>query len=278
MNRVMNIIDTLKYRARRVFKSKTAVTAVALSFAFIGVVFASVIVPLMSEMPSDNPWDYAMVTFGDGESLICSSYTMSVYGDIRSNGGIQLSGRGMYVSGMAVARGNITSTTALGDKRENSGQIVHNDVFNNIHTLAGGKTTHSNKVIYSMQNDPNIDSIRNNISIPFLRTAGSSDTGFAVNPDTRAVTVTNRGGTSQGIQVIAADINAVVKSNHSYRIEFSGNFPNNPTATARIRVENPTGATLATADAVNGRFTLSAVLTAEQILSDAQAGIRYSLG
>jgi YD repeat-containing protein len=135
-------------------------------------------------------------------------------------------------------------------------------------------------LIYDMQTDLNLSNLRNNVSIPFLRGVGVSNTAFAVNMSSnpRTVTVTNRGGTSQGIRVIAADIDAIARPDHLYKLEFSGVFPNDSTATARIRLETPTGDVLATTNAVNGHFTLSATLTAEQIAADALAGRHYSLG
>jgi YD repeat-containing protein len=277
-----NISEKLKLTARQIFKKKAAVIAVALSCSLlIGVVFATVIIPLLNRNPSANPWDYAMFAFASGESLTSSANTLTVDGDVRSNGAVRLSGGAADISGFAIAGNSVTSTMntlTVGEMRENADSLEHNNVFENIHNIAGGSATHYSSAIYCMQSDPNILSIMNNTGIPFLRTAGSSNTNFSVSQSTRAVTVRNRGGTSQGIQVVAADINAVARPNHSYKIEFSGRFPNDPTAIARIREENPSGATLATANAVDGHFTVSTVRTAAQIAADTQAGIRYSLG
>ncbi|MCL1789564.1 MAG: cellulase family glycosylhydrolase, partial [Oscillospiraceae bacterium] len=136
-------------------------------------------------------------------------------------------------------------------------------------------------VLYDMQTDSadNLSSLSKRSTIAgFLYSTGSSGTVITVNTaNPRTITVTDRGGTSQGIHINVDEIAAVAKSGYSYLIEFSGRFPNNPAAVARIRTEPDTDkVTLAASAAVNGNFTVSVIRTAAEIKAD--SAIRYSLG
>ncbi|MCL1903473.1 MAG: cellulase family glycosylhydrolase [Oscillospiraceae bacterium] len=140
-------------------------------------------------------------------------------------------------------------------------------------------------VIYDMQkdSDENLNALAKvNTSAGFLRSAGSSTQGTLINVNTnspKTITVTGRSGTSQGIQVNIDEIAAIVKTGYAYVIEYTGYFPNDPTAVARIRSEYDNAddkVVLAKAAAVNGSFTVSVARTAEEIKAD--GGVRYSLG
>jgi YD repeat-containing protein len=265
------------------FTRRTKVIAIVLSVVVLISAVAAAIV-FIPQNPTDNPWDYALYSFGEDKHLKSATGDLTVSGNIRTNGDIILAGNNANVLGSIITSGsmvNTLNTSSLYGVSENAGKLVHNNVYDNVYEVAGGGTNYRHgTVIYNIQTDSNLSNLKNNGNIPFLRGTGSSDMIFAINMDSnpKTVTIANRGGTSQGINVIANDINAIAKPNHSYRIEYSGIFPNNPTALARIRVENPTGATLATVNAVNGNFTLWVEFTAEQIAADAQSGIRYSLG
>jgi internalin A len=134
--------------------------------------------------------------------------------------------------------------------------------------------------VYNMQTDPYLAYLSYSSNYPYLRGVGDSGVLFSVNTSAnpKTVTVTRRGGTSHGIQIKPSDLNNTNGQSGFYKIEYTGFFPNNPTAVARIRVENPTGETLATSKAVNGHFTVSVIRTSQQIAADAGAGLRYSLG
>jgi serine/threonine protein kinase len=135
-------------------------------------------------------------------------------------------------------------------------------------------------VILDMQTVPNFANLQNG-NITFLSRSMSRDTVLTVNASApRTVTVTNRGGTSQGIRIIVEDIARIAQPGRRYRIEFEGRFPNDPNATARIRRETGSAATAAdtliTAPALNGTFFVGVTRTYEQIIAD--RGIFYSLG
>jgi hypothetical protein len=153
-------------------------------------------------------------------------------------------------------------------------------------------------VIFDMQNvspaDWNVLATENSNPVPFLRRTGGPSTALTVNSVSNeriTVSVTGRSGTSHGLQILVGNI--PTQENHEYKIIYSGIFPNNPTATARIRVENHGGtlssneAELATAEAVDGAFTITLTKTSEEIrahalyttdTTTADGRFRYSLG
>jgi hypothetical protein len=139
-------------------------------------------------------------------------------------------------------------------------------------------------IVCNTQTDDELAKLGNNINHGVLRGVGSANTLFDVDTNSKTVTVTNRGGTSQGINVVASSINdRAIQNNwgkdNLYRIDYTGYFPNNPNAVARIRME-ATGETLAVDTATNGSFSLSVIRSAQQIAEDAKTanGGRYSLG
>ncbi|MCL2754590.1 MAG: cellulase family glycosylhydrolase [Oscillospiraceae bacterium] len=137
-------------------------------------------------------------------------------------------------------------------------------------------------VLFDMQVFPGLEGL-NTGNIDFLRRVANDAGAFEMTVNMgppRTISVSGRTGSSQGIRVFAAEIAAVARPNHSYQIEFSGRFPTAPSATARIRMENPTepGDPLATAPATNGAFTISATRTYAEIIAEGAAAREYSLG
>jgi endoglucanase len=146
------------------------------------------------------------------------------------------------------------------------------------------------RVVYDMQQDPNLATL-NTSGIPFLARRTGAGIAFTVNmtSNPRTVTVTGRGGTSQGLEILVNDIFSVAKTNHVYRIEYGGRFPAaNPTAVPRIRLEatNLTGAARLDengAPAVGSVFNMSVTrshpqLTADLNSSSGTANAAYGLG
>ncbi|MCL1866642.1 MAG: hypothetical protein FWF82_04460 [Oscillospiraceae bacterium] len=133
-------------------------------------------------------------------------------------------------------------------------------------------------VIYDMQSDSKLANFKTASTANLTRTIGSGTVitvNTASNPKT--ITVTGRTGTSQGVRLNLASFS--IKSDKTYKIEYSGKFPNNPKAEARIRGEYGTQPVLATAlSDANGVFTLTLTRTGSQILADIASGGLYSLG
>jgi hypothetical protein len=135
-------------------------------------------------------------------------------------------------------------------------------------------------VIFDMQNAQNLTNLQNS-NIPFLSRGTNPGIRFTVNTAAtpRTVTVTGRTGTSQGIRINVNDIANIATPGSTYRITYTGRFPDNPTATARIRRESGGGQSqesFGTATAVGGSFTITITRTYEQIMAD--RGTTYSLG
>ena len=131
--------------------------------------------------------------------------------------------------------------------------------------------------VFNMQTVGNLAGLQNGDLTPFLVRGRGSSTNFAVNAaaNPRTVTVTGRSGTSQGLRISVDGIAATARAGAVYRITYSGRFPNNPTATARIRLERDQSS-LGSVQANNGTFSITIERTYEQIMAD--RGSFYSLG
>jgi hypothetical protein len=91
------------------------------------------------QKPSNNPWDYTLLTLGDSSNLKTVSQNLSIDGDIRSNGNVYINGNNISISGFAVANGEVNSDAnnlSVNKKYENAEHINAPDVWNNIYNNA----------------------------------------------------------------------------------------------------------------------------------------------
>ncbi|MCL1904182.1 MAG: CotH kinase family protein [Oscillospiraceae bacterium] len=133
-------------------------------------------------------------------------------------------------------------------------------------------------VIYDMQKDPDLKklegtggSYEETEGRNVLRRAGNPETSVTVNMGAmRTITVTKRGGTSQGTHIRLNELNA--KPDHSYKFEVSGRLIN-PSAEvqARLRFEGESRILERETPAENGAFSLTHIATYKQIMGDIES-------
>lgn len=109
----------------------TAVTAAVAAFNYSGKL-------------SDNPWEHTLLSAKDKGSLVDEGGSLSVKGNIRSNGSIDFNGKNVDVSGYAAAAGDISGNITCLHKYENIKRIDVPDVWNNVYSTAHENTSEQN--------------------------------------------------------------------------------------------------------------------------------------
>lgn len=121
------------------WKKSPIIVAVA-SVVAVSMLSSVVVIGLQSvQKPSNNPWDYTMLTTGDNVSMISAVGELSVTGDIRSNGSISMQGNKADISGNLLASGDIKSdvtTTDIGRSKNGVAAIDVNNVFDRVFDAA----------------------------------------------------------------------------------------------------------------------------------------------
>lgn len=97
---------------------------------------------------NDNPWDHTLLVSDDNSTVKAEGGSISVNGDVRSNGSVLLDGDKITVSGYAAANKTVISNSdnvSFGSKYDNAKKITVPDVWNNVYTIAQNIETDNNE-------------------------------------------------------------------------------------------------------------------------------------
>ena len=119
---------------------KSSVTAVITAIAAVSMLSSVIVIGLQSvKSPSDNPWDYTMLTIGKQGALTSNTDELSVMGDVRSNGNISMSGNKLSITGNAVAMGEVVidaDDREVGRIKDEASEIAASNVFDRVFHVA----------------------------------------------------------------------------------------------------------------------------------------------
>ncbi|NLZ46028.1 MAG: hypothetical protein GX896_04985 [Clostridiales bacterium] len=120
-------------------KTKLILGAAFASTAALTVAIVILVSNQTQREPSSNPWDYTMYAFGEHNSLKSVADNLSVQGDIRTNGSMNLNGKNASVSGFVISGNTVSDglkSFEFEKKIENEEILPHDNVFQNIYDIA----------------------------------------------------------------------------------------------------------------------------------------------
>lgn len=91
------------------------VLTVALAASVLTSAIVSATLQYTEEKPSDNPWNYTLLSSGGNIVLNNTSNSICVDSDVRSNGNLYLNGNDFYIDGDAVTSGSISEDVLVVD-------------------------------------------------------------------------------------------------------------------------------------------------------------------
>ncbi len=127
------------------------ILTVALTASVLTSALVSAAVQYIEEKPSDNPWDYTMLSSNGNITLDCRMNAIGMDGDVRSNSNIYLTGTDFYIDGDVVASGKISEDFLIldtGRKFEGVDAIELPDKWDNVYL----KATENNDYEYLQHN------------------------------------------------------------------------------------------------------------------------------
>lgn len=127
------------------------ILTVALAASVLTSALVSAAVQYIEEKPSDNPWDYTMLSSNGNITLDCRMNAIGMDGDVRSNSNIYLTGTDFYIDGDVVASGKISEDFLIldtGRKFEGVDAIELPDKWDNVYL----KATENNDYEYLQHN------------------------------------------------------------------------------------------------------------------------------
>ena len=127
------------------------ILTVALAASVLTSALVSAAVQYIEEKPSDNPWDYTMLSSNGNITLDCRMNAIGMDGDVRSNSNIYLTGTDFYIDGDVVASGKISEDFLIldtGRKFEGVDVIELPDKWDNVYL----KATENNDYEYLQHN------------------------------------------------------------------------------------------------------------------------------
>lgn len=127
------------------------VLTVALAASVLTSAIVSATLQYTEEKPSDNPWNYTMLSNNGNITLNCRMNAIGMDGDVRSNSNIYLTGTDFYIDGDVVASGKISEDFLIldtGRKFEGVDTIELPDKWNNVYL----KATENNDYEYLQHN------------------------------------------------------------------------------------------------------------------------------
>ncbi len=127
------------------------ILTVALAVSVLTSALVSAAVQYIEEKPSDNPWDYAMLSSNGNITLDCRMNAIGMDGDVRSNGNIYLTGTDFYIDGDVAASGKISEDVLIidtGRTFESIKKIEVPDKWDNVYF----KATENNDYEYLQHN------------------------------------------------------------------------------------------------------------------------------
>lgn len=140
-------------------KVRTGVIAVSMAAVTAATaVFAAV---YDSQKLNDNPWEHTLLASNDNGAINAEGGSLSVNGDVRSNGSISLSGNKITDSGYAAANKTVISNSdnvSFGSKYDNAEKITVPNVWDNVYTIAQSIETDKNESRSFTDNSLTLDS------------------------------------------------------------------------------------------------------------------------
>lgn len=91
------------------------VLTVALAASVLTSAIVSATLQYTEEKPSDNPWNYTLLSSGGNIVLNNTSNSICIDSDVRSNGNLYLNGNDFYIDGDAVTSGSISEDVLIVD-------------------------------------------------------------------------------------------------------------------------------------------------------------------
>lgn len=91
------------------------ILTVALAASVLTSAIVSATIQYTEEKPSDNPWNYTLLSSGGNIVLNSTSNSICVDSDVRSNGNLYLNGNDFYIDGDAVTSGAISEDVLIVD-------------------------------------------------------------------------------------------------------------------------------------------------------------------
>lgn len=91
------------------------ILTVALAASVLTSALVAAAVQYIEEKPSDDPWNYTMLSNNGNITLDCRMNAIGMDGDVRSNGNIYLTGTDFYIDGDEVASGKISEDVLIVD-------------------------------------------------------------------------------------------------------------------------------------------------------------------
>lgn len=142
------------YRGIYMKKIKMAgshILTVALAASVLTSALVAAAVQYTEEKPSDDPWNYTMLSNNGNITLDCRMNAIGMDGDVRSNGSIYLTGADFYIDGDVVASEKISEDVLIidtGRKFEGVDKIELPDKWDNVYF----KATENNGYEYAKYN------------------------------------------------------------------------------------------------------------------------------
>lgn len=139
---------------------KVRIGVIAVSIAAVTTVTAVFAAIYDVQKLNDNPWDHTLLVSDDNSTVKAEGGSISVNGDVRSNGSVLLDGDKITVSGYAAANKTVISNSdnvSFGSKYDNAKKITVPDVWNNVYTIAQNIETDNNESWSFIDNSLTLD-------------------------------------------------------------------------------------------------------------------------